>query len=193
MAGFNDIFAGLKQTFLKDAKGRFKKRSSDDLNNIKNQIIGRMAEHPVTQELETNNESKFIQSTNGRSFSLFGVLGFEAGRSPRQEIINALNDEIEVIESADGTKFSLRIPDLNDLDGNQDLTLEGRSKSWVFYIEEGVDNLAFYYEKPGMGRSTVGWQNNTENNLGRSFDGADYLMSVIKEFKEKYRGVIKFE
>ena len=193
MAGFNDIFTGLKQTFLKDAKGRFKKRSVDDLDNIKNQIIGRMAEHPVTRELETNAESKLIEGTNGRSFSLFGVLGFEAGRSPRQEIVEALREEIDVIASPDGTRFSLRIPDLNDLDGNAELSLHGRSKSWVFYIEEGVDNLSFYYEKPDFGRSEIGFQNKHSNNLGRSFDGTEYLTKVLKEFQEKYRGVIRFE
>lgn len=193
MAGFNDIFGNIKKVFLKDAKGRFRKRSSDDFASIKNQIIGRMAEHPVTRELETNNESKFIEATNGRSFSLFGVLGFEVGRSPRQELIKALNDEIEVIPSADGTKFSLRIPELEDLNGNEDLALEGRPNSWVFYVEEGVDNLAFYYEVSGAGRSTVGWQNNKENKLGRTFDGTSYLMSVIKEFQQKYKGVIRFE
>lgn len=191
MAAINDLFNSVKTVFLKDAKGRFRKRSEVDFIDIKNQIIGRVSNHPILDELESNAESNFITSTNGRSFSLFGALGFESNRSPRAEIKKALSDRIVITPSPDGTRFSITLPELTDLDNHRLLRLDQRDKSWVSYVEEGFDGLAFYYEKDGYGRSNLGWQNKNANNLGRSYSGVDFMTKIFEEFKEKYRGSVK--
>lgn len=193
MAKFDDIFNDIKKVFFKDAKGRFRKKSIDDFHSVKNQIIGAIAEHKATNAIENNGRGGDIGISGGASnFSLFGALGFEVGRSPKEEIINYLKNEIDIVESPDGKTFYLKIPDKEEIYSTEELYLQGRSKSWVFYMEEGIDNLSFYYEKPDYGRSEVGFQNKSQNNLGLNFNGVSYVTDVIKQFQEKYKGSIKF-
>lgn len=149
--------------------------------SIKEEFIQSIEEHPVS----------FYVDGHG---PLFGLMGFNEDDQPVKDLINFLIVKIKyTMERGDGLRlnFKIRFPTKRDY---RALTpLAWTNKSWIEMVEDGVENVPFFWLKEGQGRSQEGFQNKTKSKKPFNFKGQPYISSELGKFKKNLTKALRNE
>ena len=156
-------------------------------NSLKREVIEKIRNTDVAQELANHTTPSAILGTPG---SLFGFLGLIEGQDPVNEIIaifeNVMSFRISRRLKTGGIKLTIKVPDLKDFREN-DLILPWQGGySVVDAIEKGLSGLENYiaaknlsYSRSGDGiqvKQTVRWG---------SFRGVKWISPILDEVKAR--------
>lgn len=158
--------------------------------------------HPITQDLGSstynpqNHSSRMIEGSSAYA-NLFNVLGFEIGRNPVSDLQDFLEydafifDKNEVTAAGLGNSrvilnYFLSFASLKDTDEYPEFLLEWNDKSWLRFIEEGVNNVEFFLQKNNYGRSSGGIQLPHKVNEAAKFIPEKYYSLMIEAFLKRF-------
>jgi hypothetical protein len=159
--------------------------------NIKTQLINRIINDPVTQELINHPDPSPI--LGGIHGTLFGFLGLPAGSDPVAEIISIINrimvPKVSRRLVRGGVKVSTKIPELSDFRTKTlQMPWEGGG-GIVDGIEKGVSGLHYYLYPRKMPARSVSQEGIQSKNpvRARQFQSRPWLTPILKSFKDEMK------
>lgn len=143
------------------------KFSIRQFRQIKNFILDEVRRHPVCVELKNHtNPSKFMNGLGSRGGTLFGLMGFNEGDDPVEELINFLNQRITRRTKLLTFFFRSKVffPDLSDMAEVESLQMPWlKGVSWPQAVQDGISGLRNFLSftpdnAPASSRSQEGLQ-----------------------------------
>jgi hypothetical protein len=159
----------------------------------KNILIDDFIKHPVTQELDSGENSENISGTLGGYGNLFSFIGFVNGSSPTSSVINLLKN-IKIGKNIRNNNnifmIDIFIPSKNELAEITKMPWES-GRSWLWDIEKSISGLgAYLYGKFEQSRSGNAIQSR-KNFSGRNFSRVSYFTPLYNKFIKKIGGKLK--
>lgn len=140
--------------------------------------------HPVTQELEGEENASNISGTLGGYGNLFSFLGFNKGASPTTPVkllIQKILLDRNIESSNSGFKIKVNIPTKEEFAAVSKLPWEG-GRSWLLDMERGISGLgAYLYGRFNVSRSGGGIQSRY-NYSNRTFRPVKYFSEMYNKF-----------
>jgi hypothetical protein len=181
-----DIWKGSESFMVKELNLLAREVFNEAFDNL----ISRVETHPISLELsqkQSVDESRFL-SVRGNLFSFFG---FEASDNPVDELINFLKATIKFFPGQGMTVKGVKgyLPARATYPTRDDFDLLGLSwepnRSWVYAIEEGVNNLGYYlFVARDSSRSGKGIQSKHQIRSAQ-FIPTPYISPIIEQFKKE--------
>ncbi len=179
-------------------EARFRRIANKAFEETLKFVAGRIASHPVSKDISSHSQSRFLKGVNG---TLFGFMGFEAGFDPIGYLIETVVSEAIVVvrRNAIGVGFNgyIRFPGPEQLRKRDGMLLPWQSgKSWPELIEDGdFSNLAYFLPKiTENSRSQEGLQASHEIWKGSpEFEAQPYLSQIFAEAKEFFRENLRIQ
>ena len=165
----------------------FEKAKKDFLSNLEN--------HKVSRELKAGPTGSSSFLTSG---DLFSFMGFEAGSSPVEDLVNFLDESI-VFEGYSGLSilklvmfhFRVKIPNREDFAKREELNLYWENGNpWPFAIEEGVAGYSNYIPLGKDNSKSVslrGFQNKNKIRQEEFVPIVGYISHLLEEFKQSLK------
>lgn len=134
---------------------------------IKDFILKEVRNHPVCVELKNHtNPSKFMDGLGSHGGTLFGLMGFNEGSDPVEDLINFLNQRITRKTKLLTFFFRSKVffPDLSDMAEVEELQMPWlKGVSWPQAIQDGLSGLRNFLSfsqgaAPDSSRSQEGLQ-----------------------------------
>lgn len=142
--------------------------------------------HPVTQELEGEENASNISGTLGGYGNLFSFLGFNKGANPTTPVkilIQKILLDRNVKTTSDGFQIKLNIPSKEEFAAVSKLPWEG-GRSWLIDMERGISGLgSFLYGRFNASRSGGGIQS--------KYKYSNRVFRPVKYFSQMYNKFIK--
>lgn len=196
---FDSLWKSIYRTVNADAYRDFARKTRIALNQVKEDILAKVENHEVSQELRNHTRpSQFLNTNKG---TLFGFMGFPAGSDPVGELINILRNEIKVRVPTGSlanrirqAKAELILPNKKDLRGTGQLITRDNwasGKTWMEMLEEGVMGGAGleYYLGVQAGESGEGIQKKNGQVRDSGFDGVEYLSKIFAEARKEIKNI----
>ncbi len=195
--GFLQKVKGFVSAIGDRALGRRKKELYDLAvihgEGVKKAIINTIKNHEVSQDLLSHKQSNYL---NGRKGTLFGFLGFHAGRNPVKELTDFLDDYLKIEPKTgidlQGIFVSIKLPPVTSavlLKAKLSLPWQP-SKAWPYAIEENISNLPFflstYTGEKSLSKEGIQLKK-APKNLTAEFEGVSYLTDILKNSKRLVR------
>jgi hypothetical protein len=140
--------------------------------------------HPVTQELEGEENAFNLSGTLGGYGNLFSFLGFNKGANPTAPVkilIQKILLNRNVQAGKNGFKIKVNIPSKDEFGAATPLPWEG-GRSWLLDVERGISGLgAFLYGRFASSRSGGGIQSKY-NYSNRVFRNVKYFSQMYNKF-----------
>ena len=166
------------------------KRARTKFNAAFDNLISRVESHPISQELlqkQTLDESQFL-TVKG---NLFSFLGFEASQNPVKELISFLKSTVKFrpAKQLKAQGFFGRAEAKAIYPTREDFDFLGLAwepgRSWVYALEEGVNNLGYYlFVQRAASRSGKGIQSKYQVRT-LQFHPIPYLTPILEQFKKE--------
>jgi hypothetical protein len=186
-----------KRDFLRNARGELRKIASAKIlaqaeiarEESLDELIKDVVTHPVSRALTSHSEA--LMPKPG---TLFGFLGFRAGRQPVQELVAFLRSKAGVRTSVPQTAIggTTGLIGRVSLPSDQDLVKAGITtddwgdgRSWPEMIETSVPGLGNYLARES-GRSQEGWQVKNKVWPTEDFKEIEYLTPIFKKFQATF-------
>jgi len=140
--------------------------------------------HPVTQELEGEENASNISGTLGGYGNLFSFLGFNKGANPTTPVkflIQKILLDRNVQTSSNGFKIKVNIPSKEEFAAVARLPWES-GRSWLLDMERGISGLgSFLYGRFNTSRSGGGIQSKYKYS-NRTFRPVKYFSQMYNKF-----------
>lgn len=140
--------------------------------------------HPVTQELEGEENASNISGTLGGYGNLFSFLGFNKGANPTTPVkllIQKIILDRNVKTTSNGFQIKVNIPSKEEFAAVSKLPWEG-GRSWLLDMERGISGLgAFLYGRFASSRSGGGIQSKYKYS-NRAFRPVKYFSQMYNKF-----------
>lgn len=182
------------ERFSRDAFKDYILYANEKLNDIKQEILNDVENHPVSQELRSHViPSSFLSD---KTASLFGFLGFNEGDDPVGKLLIVLDYLITInspratlVNRIANTSVKLTLPNWRDLRAENSLLLEWDSVSWPEGIKNGVSGLSHYLNSDTeQSRSKEGIQIK-HSVRDAEFAGTPFLDEIFKAARKKIKKV----
>ncbi len=175
-------------------------RARTSFNATKRFILDRVRNHGVCRELRNHTQpSSYLGSSDG---TLFGFMGFNAGDSPVEDLMNFLEENItqdlRPLKTGFGLLKTLRLPSKADMRG-ADLKLPWIDGiSWPEAVENGISGLRYFLRYPDSqgnvpekSRSQEGLQAKTKGGARKQVRSDDappipFLAEIFSQAKGLY-------
>lgn len=199
---------GLKGVQIQAEKHAYA-RAKEIYDDDKKDFIEGFLKDPISQELiagvDGNNSAGLLEGGEGRD-SLFGFIGFEAGSTPVQDVVDAINQDTHLfqkgqVKSGDKNQleFSFRVsaPSLENLEKITPYPDKWSAGSWLRGIEIGISGLSYYMSKKILGRSRGGIEIKTKQGNPYRKSGLDkstprlYYTKYLNKFIDNLKKVFK--
>jgi hypothetical protein len=140
--------------------------------------------HPVTQELEGEENASNISGTLGGYGNLFSFLGFNKGANPTTPVkllIQKILLNRNIKSTANGFEVKVNIPSKEEFATVSRLPWEG-GRSWLLDMERGISGLgSFLYGRFNTSRSGGGIQSKYKYS-NRTFRPVKYFSQIYNNF-----------
>ncbi len=140
--------------------------------------------HPVTQELEGEENASNISGTLGGYGNLFSFLGFNKGANPTTPVkllIQKIILDRNVKTTSNGFQIKVNIPSKEEFAAVSRLPWES-GRSWLLDIERGISGLgSFLYGRFSASRSGGGIQSRYKYS-NRTFRPVKYFSQMYNKF-----------
>jgi hypothetical protein len=158
-----------------------------EIDKQKKLFIQDFESHPVTKEIEGEENALNLSGTLGGYGNLFSFIGFSKGSNPLSPI-KALIEKISVAKNIKGKNQSfevnINVPTKENFENVSKMPWES-GRSWLFDIERGISGLgAYLYGKFTGSRSEGGVQSKyTYNN--KVFRPVPYFSRIYQNFLDR--------
>lgn len=167
-------------------------------NEAKRQLLLDVRNHPVSVEIAGGiGENNISGTLSGRGGNLYSFFGFQAGRRPVDDLVRFLDENVVYVPARDLTLKDIGrnvfygvgeakafIPSYDEF---KVLNFDWETgRSWVYAVEEGVSNLAYYLATYGHGNSRSGRGIQVDHPVfSVNFNRTDYITGMLNNFRRR--------
>ena len=189
---FDPMVRALTKT--KAFKDATRKVAKEKFERAKKNLINDFDSHPVTQEIESGEESENISGTLGGYGNLYTFIGFYKQEDPIQKVREAISKYTKISRGRFKStrnkaiaEFDIKVPTTEELASVTPMPWEGGS--WLRSIERGISGFGYYmYKRWREARSGFGAQIDNQVRAG-GYRPIKYYSSLVRMFAKEVSSI----